>query len=516
MQTARARTLIRVFDLRGAFDELHRLVRSTSAPSQELELSLGQVATLTSDVDVAEAELQHVLANPSLTVVRRVRALGSLAVTRVLQGRGAEARQFIEDIVDVIDDPLLACHALLVRAFITWVDEQDTTGDGYYERTQALLRHAPTSYRSRIVAPVMWVGTLAREGRFTEAAEHLRRAEEGIGTEELLMRVQLRAVYGSFLAERGDRLEALAEWVALSRALEHSGYRAGHLWADALIARLQFTLGQRHAARRLMEDTIQRAESVGNFGGARIARLASQHDPVWQVQHLDERPPHQEKRGYQARWHALWALRSAASGQADRTRAHRAAADRLAVGPGYSVDRAIAHLADATLARLEGRSADTVAALEKAEREIAAEGADATLLLGLADAVGHVRVVTPTLRRIVVEPELDFGRYDVVLDGREHHLRLPSDVIDLKTRPVLRRLLYILASHPGRVFTKEELTQQIWAGTYSLLVHDNALKVNIARLRKLLSSTPLQVEFEESGYSLQAPDRFMFIAVDSV
>lgn len=61
----------------------------------------------------------------------------------------------------------------------------------------------------------------------------------------------------------------------------------------------------------------------------------------------------------------------------------------------------------------------------------------------------------------------------------------------LKDKPVkLTRkefdLLYLMASHPGQVFTREQLYQQIWNTDYPVSV-DDSVKTHIKTLRKKLS-----------------------------
>jgi DNA-binding response OmpR family regulator len=72
----------------------------------------------------------------------------------------------------------------------------------------------------------------------------------------------------------------------------------------------------------------------------------------------------------------------------------------------------------------------------------------------------------------------------------------------LKTRRVLRRLLYALASRPNTAVSRDDLVQEVWSATYHPLVHDNVLLVNITRLRALVEGTGLAIEADEGGYRL--------------
>lgn len=53
-------------------------------------------------------------------------------------------------------------------------------------------------------------------------------------------------------------------------------------------------------------------------------------------------------------------------------------------------------------------------------------------------------------------------------------------------------LLHLLILHPKKVFTKEQLYQQIWGHDY--LVEDNSINVHISNLRKKLK------QFDDSDY----------------
>jgi AAA ATPase-like protein len=99
----------------------------------------------------------------------------------------------------------------------------------------------------------------------------------------------------------------------------------------------------------------------------------------------------------------------------------------------------------------------------------------------------------------------------VVLDARRHELRAGGRVLRLGERMVLRGLLYALVSSPNAALSKEDLVSTVWAVRYHPLRHDNALFVNVGRLRKALAGTGLVVRNHKGGYSLSAPDSFVYI-----
>ena len=68
----------------------------------------------------------------------------------------------------------------------------------------------------------------------------------------------------------------------------------------------------------------------------------------------------------------------------------------------------------------------------------------------------------------------------VVLDGRNHELRVGAKVVSLKRRVLPRRLLYALARRPGQILSKDECAQALWGREHSPLIHDNPLRSGFA------------------------------------
>ncbi len=96
-----------------------------------------------------------------------------------------------------------------------------------------------------------------------------------------------------------------------------------------------------------------------------------------------------------------------------------------------------------------------------------------------------------------------------VIDAHRHELRAGGRVLCLHGRPVLRGLLYALASRPNVVVSKEALVNEVWSVRYHPHRHDNALFVNIRRLRAALEGTGLAVHNRDGGYALSAPAGFV-------
>ena len=94
------------------------------------------------------------------------------------------------------------------------------------------------------------------------------------------------------------------------------------------------------------------------------------------------------------------------------------------------------------------------------------------------------RLVVDRERKVVVEKE----------KGEVHFER----------RFILLEILYLLASEPGKIFTKDMLVDKIWKESYNPMIHDSKVYTSISRLRKLIEpdfKRPRYILNERDGYS---------------
>jgi two-component system alkaline phosphatase synthesis response regulator PhoP len=77
---------------------------------------------------------------------------------------------------------------------------------------------------------------------------------------------------------------------------------------------------------------------------------------------------------------------------------------------------------------------------------------------------------------------VDFERYDVAVRGNK---------IDLS--PIEMKLLFFLTKNPGRVYTRDQLLDQIWGD--SVFVTPRVVDVHVSRLRKLIEKNPQKPEY---------------------
>ena len=86
---------------------------------------------------------------------------------------------------------------------------------------------------------------------------------------------------------------------------------------------------------------------------------------------------------------------------------------------------------------------------------------------------------------------------DLVIDSIKHQVTLKDQLLNLTSTEF--KLLKFLASHPGKVFTREQLLNQVWAED-SFIV-DRAVDVHIRRLRqKLLTYSDYIITIRGVGY----------------
>ena len=86
---------------------------------------------------------------------------------------------------------------------------------------------------------------------------------------------------------------------------------------------------------------------------------------------------------------------------------------------------------------------------------------------------------------------------DLVIDSIKHQVTLKDQPLSLTSTEF--KLLKFLASHPGKVFTREQLLNQVWAED-SFIV-DRAVDVHIRRLRqKLLTASDYIITIRGVGY----------------
>ncbi|MGZ3695348.1 MAG: winged helix-turn-helix domain-containing protein, partial [Bdellovibrionota bacterium] len=97
------------------------------------------------------------------------------------------------------------------------------------------------------------------------------------------------------------------------------------------------------------------------------------------------------------------------------------------------------------------------------------------------------RLLIDRERKVIIEPKI----------GEVHFER----------RFVLLEIFYLLASQPGKIFSKEDLVDKIWRESYNPMIHDSKVYTSISRLRKLIEpdfKRPIYILNERDGYAFSA------------
>ena len=324
----------------------------------------------------------------------------------------------------------------------------------------------------------------------------------------------------SALARRGDAIAAVVEIVAWRRTAEGEPVRGAGRGPIADAA----ARGENRAALALARNAAAAAERIGNpadladalawcarlemaagdraaaeLAAARAAREAVSSGATW------------------ARCAAMLVLAAAARENGDLVSASSYARDaaEVAAAAGLSVERLVAERALEAIAGPGGRRelGGAAAGMSEVAREMATR---ALADLGLI-AVRPFRLIGPDGQESRVadaSPErLRIAERDLVVDGvRECIVRAGRPVADLRRRSLLKRLLFLFAAAPGRIFSKEEIVQTVWSVEYHPLRHDAALFTNIMRIRRLLGRDGAElIRVSEEGYRFTPGKDFLFV-----
>jgi len=154
---------------------------------------------------------------------------------------------------------------------------------------------------------------------------------------------------------------------------------------------------------------------------------------------------------------------------------------------------------------IRGRSSLPVILLtargEEADRIVGLElGADdyVTKPFSPRELVARVRAVLrrSTAADAAVAERLAFG--DVVLDGASRQVTVDGEPVSLTAREF--DLLWFLASHPGRVFSRDQLMDRVWG--YSTAVDTGTVTVHVRRLREKIEPDPAKPRHLQTVWSV--------------
>ncbi|HEX3764533.1 MAG TPA: AAA family ATPase [Kofleriaceae bacterium] len=488
IRLARARILGRMLDLRRAFEDLSHLGASRDTASDPVRASFAHLAMLTARFDIAERISRAALARTDLDPVLRVRHCAIWLNTRTYQGHGEEARAWITEVTRQVEDPKGRGLLAFFRAFSFWLEERDAEAEEAMRQAWVFLEH-DLSVRARLLGPTFWVTVLARVGKIDEARDALAFAEATIeGFEDPLIEVSLSALRATWFESRGDFAAALAEMALTERRWAHGGLAMGVHWARLHRGEFLLRVGRVREGHQLLDDVARDATAAGLGLIARQIDRARGADPRLGVRDDRTRPT---RPGEIRRDRVLAVLRAIGTGAIAVARGHLAA---ITGDPALdAIELALVELARAALARDDDPAASDALLTRAAELAGRAQ-ADPELIVDLDRWLCESRTgATRTIRTIVV-------------DRKEHAIRVGDDVVTLASRPILRRILYTLLATPGRSTTKASLAAALWSSEYHPERHDGALWTNLKRLRDLLQGSGLRVVTDSTGYSVVVED----------
>lgn len=123
----------------------------------------------------------------------------------------------------------------------------------------------------------------------------------------------------------------------------------------------------------------------------------------------------------------------------------------------------------------------------------------------IADAISDLEL--NSMKQLLERVSKSIGEsQNRLLIDRERKVIIEASLgeVHFERRFVLLEILYLLASQPGKVFTKEELVDRIWRESYNPMIHDSKVYTSISRLRKLIEpdfKRPIYILNERDGYA---------------
>ena len=445
-------------------------------------LTRARVLQTTGDYRSAAANLR------SLMQIQRIRgdevaALATeltLAELEVARGHAVSASELATVVKSA--SQRLGCVAWSMRADIVManVDLLELRAD---EAIARLATVVATTVGVRVAALVEVATAKAYGflGRHTDALELSARLAQHPHLDQI-ERQMVGAEVAVALGDLGGARELLH---AASATAERHGRRAEMIAAFALLARVELARGDRAAARSVATRAAREA-TMAELAHARCLALL-----------------------------ALGALARAEDDAASGVAYARDAAELASVA-GLPIERFVAYAALDAIAGPEAvadpasPSAATLSpmAFDLCTKILAELGLTSQRPFGLIDADGASSEV------VDASPEvLQLAKRELAIDGvRESIWRHGQELADLRRRSLLKKLLFLFASAPGKVFSKEAIVSAVWNVEYHPLRHDAALFTNIMRIRRLLGEGGAEIiRVTDDGYRFVPPSDFVFV-----
>jgi hypothetical protein len=480
----------RVTEAIAALDAGEAIARDLDAVPviDELRVARAQVAVRRGDTEAAATALRDLVANRRALgdEIGALRLEVELAELFALRGEMALAAELASAANASASRRRLDHVTARAQVVLAWIDLAEVRVDAAREALERLIGHG--SGRSALDAATagraeaLLAEARALAGQRTAAITAAREA----GGEQIRDEVDRDLAAATVAVAAGDIAAGLETARSVAVRAERLGRTGDLATALGLVARLELARGDHTGARAAATRAVREATKSG------LVRV---------------------------RVHALLALAALSRDDGEHSAALAYARDaaEMATAAGLPVERLAAYAA------LDGiAGADVVAdpsspsaatmtppAIEAAARLLADLGLTAQRPFRVIDADGATSDVADANPEILRLP----GR-SLAVDGvRETIWRQGQELADLRRRSLLKRLLFLFAAAPGRVFSKEDIVQTVWNVEYHPLRHDAALFTNIMRIRRLLGEDGAEIiRVTEDGYRFVPPRDYVFVA----
>jgi hypothetical protein len=449
----------------------------------ELRIARAQVAIRRGDTEAAVLELRDLVASRRSLgdEIGALRAELELAELLAVRGEMALAAELASAAHATASRRRLDHLTARAAVVLAWIDLAEVRVEAARESLERLVGAGALDAASAARAEALLAEARALSGQRTAAIAAARDA----GGEQIRDDVDRDLAAATVAVAAGDIAGGLETARSVAVRAERLG-RAGDLaTALGLVARLELARGDHTGARAAATRAVREATRSG------LVRV---------------------------RVHALLALAALSRDDGDHGAALAYARDaaEMATAAGLPVERLAAYAALDGIAGADvvadpsSPSAATMSppAIEAAARLLADLGLTAQRPFRVIDADGTTSDVADANPEI-----LRLSARSLAVDGvRETIWRQGQELADLRRRSLLKRLLFLFAAAPGKVFSKEDIVQTVWNVEYHPLRHDAALFTNIMRIRRLLGEDGAEIiRVTEDGYRFVPPRDFIFV-----
>jgi len=106
------------------------------------------------------------------------------------------------------------------------------------------------------------------------------------------------------------------------------------------------------------------------------------------------------------------------------------------------------------------------------------------------ELVSRIRVALRKTNKVPLSkkssPKRTFSHRDLFIDFDKYEVTMKGKKVELS--PIQLKLLFFFAKNPGRVYTRDQLLDQVWGG--EVFVTPRNVDVHISRLRRLIEEDP--------------------------